>query len=220
MRRLATLLLFCTLAPLHAAEVYKCTSAAGAITFQDHSCAQGEQEAQVHIVPPPPESAEAPVPDAAAAAPAADAAPQAPPPASPTSTVATRAPPPMWRCTRPEDGKQYMSRSGTSEVRMVPAGVLGMPGKSLNDAYGKNGGAGISAPGVRPIPVDKSAQAAPASDYVAVQDLCEPAPAEEVCTYLMDEYERIHTKLRRAFKDEQAVLEPQLADIQQQLDGC
>jgi hypothetical protein len=211
MRRLATLFVFC-MAPLHAAEVYKCTSPAGAITFQDHPCPQDAQQTQVHIVPAPPESAEAPVPDTPSA-PAADAAPPAPPPQPVVRTSAAPDPPRMWLCTRPEDGKQYMSRSGTSEVRMVPAGVLGVPGKGLSDT-------GVSAPGVRRIPVDKSPQAAPASDYVAVQDLCEPAAADQVCTYLHDEYDRVHEKLRRAFKAEQAVLEPQLAQLRNDLDGC
>jgi Domain of unknown function (DUF4124) len=210
--RLLVLISFAAAAlPLHAADVYKCTNASGAIAFQDHPCATGDNETQVHIVPPPPESAEAPALDTAAAS--NGAPPPTPPPQQVVSASATPDPPRMWLCTRPEDGKQYMSRSGTSEVRMVPAGVLGIPGKGLSDT-------GVSAPGVRRIPVDKSPQAAPASDYVAVQDLCEPAAADQVCTYLHDEYDRVHEKLRRAFKAEQAVLEPQLAQLQRDLDGC
>ena len=222
MHRIALLLLaLAPLSPVYAADVYKCTSAGGAIAFQDRPCAEGDSETQVHIVPPPPESGDAPLTDPAAAA--TGRAPPAALPAAPPdarSAAPLRDPPPMWVCTRPEDGKQYMSRSGTSEVRMVPAGVLGVPGKSLGDAYGKNGGVGVSAPGVRPIPVDKSPQAAVASDYVAVQDLCDPAPPDQVCTYLHDEYDRVRAKLRHAFKDEQAVLEPQLAELEHDLDGC
>lgn len=218
MPRFALLLAAVVLTPSYAADVYKCTNPAGALAFQDHPCANGDSETQVHIAPPPPDSAEAPP---AAATPAdSPPPPTSPPSAAATPPSASREPPPMWLCTRPEDGRQYMSHSATSEVRMVPAGVLGMPGKTLGDAYGKNGGVGVSAPGVRQIPVDKTPQASVASDYVAVQDLCEQAPPEQVCTYLHDEYDRIRAKLRRAFKAEQAELEPQLADIQQQLDGC
>jgi len=124
----------------------------------------------------------------------------------------------MFVCTRPEDGTQYMSYDDQPPVRMVPGGVLGMPGQGLADP--RNRGGGVSAPGVRKIPVDTSPQAAPAADYVPVQDQCVPAPVETACAYLRGEYDRIHAKLRRAFKDEQAVLQPQLDALDAQLDGC
>ena len=38
----------------HAASVYKCRNADGAIAFQDHACAAGAVESEVEIAPPPP----------------------------------------------------------------------------------------------------------------------------------------------------------------------
>jgi len=209
--------LFASLAAFAAgarAEVHKCVNAAGQVTFQDTECPQDSNDTVVHMAapphppPPPPSDGD-----------------DAPPPAEPP--VATRARhdtasrvPPMWLCMRPEDGVQYMSKDGVTPVRMVPAGVLGVGSKSLNDAYSGPNGVGVSAPGVRQIPVDRSPAASAASGYVAVQDRCEPATKEQVCEYLQKEHDRIHEKLRRAFKDERAALEPQQAEIETQMSGC
>ena len=125
----------------------------------------------------------------------------------------------MWVCVRPEDGSQYMSRDGVSQPRMVPAGVLGIPGKDLAKAYGP-GGIGVSAPGVRTVPIDHSAQAEVAGDYVAVQDQCTQATPAQVCGYLEKQYDDVHQKLKRAFKDEQAVLKPQEDQLLKDLGGC
>jgi len=99
--------------------------------------------------------------------------------------------------------------------------VLGATNKSLGDAYGGRNGIGVSAPGVRKIPVDTSAQGSVAGDFIAVQDQCMPASPESVCDYLDQQSEQLRAKLKRAFKDERAALEPQLDEIDQQLDeGC
>jgi hypothetical protein len=195
---------------VQAAEVYKCTNAGGVPAFQDHPCASGDEESKVHIVNTP-------------AAPAAAAADDSPAPAEPVVVQrlghAKSAAPTMWLCVRPEDGSQYMSRDGVSQPRMVPAGVLGIPGKNLADAYGQKG-IGVSAPGVRSVPIDRSAQAAVAGDYVAVQDQCSQASPAQVCGYLQKQYDDVHQKLKRAFKDEQAVLQPQEDQLLKDLGGC
>jgi len=194
----------------HAAEVYKCINATGIPAFQDHPCANGDQESKVHIVNT----------SAAPAAPASDDSPAPAEPALAPSRVQMKAgTPSMWLCVRPEDGSQYMSRDGVSQPRMVPAGVLGIPGKNLAQAYGPNG-IGVSAPGVRTVPIDRSAQAAVAGDYVAVQDQCSQASHGQVCTYLQKQYDDVHQKLKRAFKDEQAVLQPQEDQLLKDLGGC
>ncbi len=197
----------------HAAEVYKCTNAGGTPAFQDHPCAAGDQEAKVHVN----DSA-----SARASAPATSsnegAAPAEPAVVRPL-VRAKAAAPTMWLCVRPEDGSQYMSRDGVSQPRMVPAGVLGISGKNLADAYGQKG-IGVSAPGVRSVPIDHSAQAAIAGDYVAVQDQCSQASHEQVCGYLQKQYDDVHQKLKRAFKDEQAVLQPQEDQLLKDLNGC
>jgi len=195
---------------VEAAEVYKCTNVTGIPAFQDHPCASGDQESKVHIVNT----------DAALAAPASDNSPAPVEPAvAPSRVQAKSAAPTMWVCVRPEDGTMYMSRDGISQPRMVPAGVLGIPGKNLAQAYGP-GGIGVSAPGVRAVPIDHSAQAAVAGDYVAVQDQCSQASHEQVCGYLNKQYDDVHQKLKRAFKDEQAVLQPQEDQLLKDLGGC
>ena len=52
---IASVLAFATLGA-HAASVYKCRGADGAIAFQDHACAAGSAESEVEIAPPPPVS--------------------------------------------------------------------------------------------------------------------------------------------------------------------
>ena len=195
------------------AEVHKCVDGAGQVTFQDTECPQGSSDTVVHMAAPP----HAPPPPTPSDS--GDAPPE-PPVATRTRHDTASGVPPLWLCTRPEDGTQYMSKDGVTPVRMVPAGVLGVPGKSLNDAYSGPNGVGVSAPGVRQIPVDRSPAASVAGGYVAVQDRCEPATKEQVCEYLQKEHDRIHVKLRRAFKDERAVLEPRQAEIESQMSAC
>jgi len=201
-------------AAAHAGEVYKCTNAAGGVAYQDVPCASGDAEATVHMsaqpaAPAPGDSVE-PM-QRAQDGPAQQAA---PPPAT-----ASKDPPAMWLCTRPEDGKQYMSSDGAPPTRMVPSGILGQPGKSVGTAYGKSN-IGVSAPGLRKIPVSPAPEDAAATDYVAVQDQCEPATREATCSYLQGQYDQLHEKLKHAFKDDRAVLEPQLYTLDRQMDGC
>jgi hypothetical protein len=73
---------------------------------------------------------------------------------------------------------------------------------------------------LRQIPVDRSPQAAIAGDYVAVQDQCQPMSSEQTCTYLQKQYDDVHQKLKRAFKDEQAILQPQEDKLSNDLAGC
>ncbi len=214
MRPYLVLVAIVCLAPLvRAGEVYKCTDAQGDIAFQDHPCAKGSEQALVHV---------------------ADAPLHAPPPAvsdtsAPSSQPVQRTPvaatppparlPALWICENAEDGTQYFSSNGTPPVRYVPLGTLGYPGQSLSQAYGP-GGIGVSAPGMRQIPVDRSRDAALAGGYTPLQDRCVQATRDQTCTYLRDQYERIHEKLRRAFKDERAVLQPREDTLAAQLGGC
>jgi hypothetical protein len=200
------------------ADVHKCVDAAGQVSFQDQACPDGSQDSVVHITAPPPPP---PSPASQAAEAGSDDTPAVPPPLVNRIAQNTGSNvPTMWLCTRPEDGSQFMSRDGVTPPRMVPAGVLGVTNKSLGDAYSGPNGVGVSAPGVRPIPIDRSAAGSVAGGYVAVQDRCEPASQEQACSYLQQQYDRVHEKLRRAFKDERAVLEPQEADLEQQMKGC
>ncbi|MEP6484809.1 MAG: DUF4124 domain-containing protein [Rudaea sp.] len=211
---IATFVLAGAYSGIAGAAVYKCTNAQGGIAFQDHACASGETESKVHFASDPPEAQPDPnAPPVETATAHGDDAPPPPPPAPPPPV------PTMWFCVRAEDGTQYMSRDGNPQPRMVPAGVLGVGGKSLAQTYAP-GGVGVSAPGMRQIPVDRSAQSAVAGDYVAVQDHCEQASRETTCNYLQKQYDDVHQKLRRAFKDEQAILQPQEDQLVRDIEGC
>jgi hypothetical protein len=210
------LLASCLFGAAHAGDVYKCTNPQGAVAFQDQPCRAGDTQTAIHITTPPPVSAPSSEVESA------ENQPPAPPLPAAIATPMPRAQtalPPLWLCTRPEDGTHFVSRDGATPPRMVPAGVLGIPSKPLTSAYGP-GGISVSAPGVRPIPIDTSPQMAVAGAYVAVQDQCERATPEQTCDYLRGQLDQISTKLRRAFKEEQAELQPQADELEKQLDGC
>jgi len=196
-----------------AGKVYKCVDASGAVAFQDQPCPTGATQSRVHLAPPPP--ADAATPLARAPSPPAETRPaeaSSPPPAKPL--------PPMWVCRSAENGKQYFSRSGNPPVRFVPLGVLGYPGHSLAQAYGP-GGIGVSAPGMRKIPVSHAPADALAGEYTTMQDTCVRASPEQTCAYLRKRFDEVQEKLDHArFKDEQARLQPQVDRLRNELGGC
>lgn len=201
--------------PAHAADVYKCTKEDGTLAFQDTPCAADQTETTIHLAKPP-RAQPAPVADADLMEPRDN--PNKPLPAmhftkSPTDL------PELFNCVRAEDGTTYVSRDGSPPPHMVPLGILGGPSQSLASAYGP-GGIGVSAPGMRKTPINRSPQAEVASDYVAVQDRCQPAPKEQVCIFLQQQYNEVQTKLQHASKEQQATLKPQQDELSQQLNGC
>ena len=213
---MASLLILGVGACVQAGEVYKCTSADGAIAFQDHPCAAGETETTVRIAAPPSRSAVAQPESTEGLEPGAEPQPRqihiGNPPQQNFSTV-------LFSCINGEDGKEYMSRNGNPEPRMVPAGTMGIPGQSLAQAY-RPGGIGVSAPELHKIPIDNSPEASIAAAYIAVQDRCVPATQEQACGYLRQQYDQVQQKLKRAFKDEQIQLKPQADQLNRELAGC
>lgn len=213
--RLSLLLLVLAATASHAGTAYKCINAQGGIAYQDRPCAGGEKEKQITIDTPA-----TPKQDDVAVDPAPPpAAPPAPPPPPPPPRPAKPLPQ-LWACTRPEDGKQYMSTDGVVQPRMVPLGVMGYPGKSLSSAYGP-GKVGVSAPELSKPPIAKPGpDSALASQYTQVQDDCVQATASQTCEYLRSELDRISQKLRRAFKDVRAELEPRANELEDQINSC
>jgi len=196
-----------------AEDVYKCTNAQGDVAYQDRPCPASTQEAQLHLRDAPPA---APAPTTAI-----EPAPAAPQTAAPPQTVAPRVPlPTLWVCQNAEDGSNYFSENGSPPVRYVPLGTLGYPGKGLGQAYGPGGGSGISAPGVNPIPISHSPRDEIATQLTALQDACAPATSAQTCGWLRKQYDEVEHKLKRAFKDERAVLEPRERELDAQLDNC
>jgi len=210
-RLLAALAFVSTIAV--AEDVYKCTNPAGDVAYQDHPCPGSAREAQVHL-PDAPSAVPAPA-TAAEPAPAASTTVATPPPAAPRAPL-----PALFVCQNAEDGSIYISENGAPPVRYVPLGTLGYPGKSLGQAYGPGGGSGISAPGVNKIPISTSPRAAIATQLTALQDVCAPASPEQTCSHLRKQYDDVEHKLKRAFKDERAVLEPRERELEAQLDNC
>ncbi|HTI95117.1 MAG TPA: DUF4124 domain-containing protein [Rudaea sp.] len=195
-----------------ATDVYKCTDAQGNVAFQDRPCPQNAQQAEVWLPDLPP------APVQSADAPSAPSAASVLPPPVPISKPPAPLPP-LWICRKAEDGSQYFSRNGSPPVRYVPLGVLGFPGHSLSQAYGP-GGIGVSAPGMRQIPIDHSPRDAIASQYTPLQDECARASREQTCGWLQKQYDNVTHKLHNAFKDQQAILQPQADELERELNGC
>ncbi|MGH8041404.1 MAG: DUF4124 domain-containing protein [Rudaea sp.] len=196
-----------------AETVYKCITPQGNVAFQDQPCPTGATQTQVWLPDAPPAPAQAAV--ATPAAPATDAN---PPPAAPVAKPLAPLPP-LWVCENADDGSRYFSRNGNPPVRYVPLGVLGYPGQSLSQAYGP-GGIGVSAPGLRQIPIDHSPSAAIAGDYTPLQDRCVRASRDQTCGWLQKQYDEVTRKLHYAFKDQQVILQPQADELVSQLNGC
>ncbi|HST27993.1 MAG TPA: DUF4124 domain-containing protein [Rudaea sp.] len=210
--RLLTIALLAFAAEATATDVYKCTDAQGNVAFQDRPCPQNTKQAEVWLPDLPPAPAQPA--DAPSAPSAASVLPPSVPVAKPPAPL-----PPLWVCRKAEDGSTYFSRSGSPPVRYVPLGVLGYPGHSLSQAYGPSG-IGVSAPGMRQIPIDNSPRDAIASQYTPLQDECVHASREQTCGWLQKQYDDVTHKLHNAFKDQQAILQPQADELESQLNGC
>lgn len=209
----AVILLAALTTPVWATDVYKCMDAQGNVAFQDRPCPQDAQQTEVWLPDLPPTPAQ----PASTAPASSESDANLPPPVPITKPPAPL--PPLWICQSAEDGSQYFSRTGSPPVRYVPLGVLGFPGHSLSQAYGP-GGIGVSAPEMRKIPVDTSSRNAIAGDYTPSQDSCMRASREQTCGWLQKQYDDVAHKLRNAFKDQQAILQPQADELESQLNGC
>ena len=192
------------------AQVFKCTAANGAVSFQDHACARGQRQSVIDVPSrEPPDYVPPPV--ATTAAPFAAAS--APPPAyvPPPSPL-----PAMYLCVGAVNGKHYLTRSPPSPY-LAPLGLMGYPPQSLSQAYGAPGGAGMSAPELsRPRIGGPRA----ATGMTEVQDFCLPATQAQVCGYVQREYDENHRKLRMAMPHEQPPLERREQALTDQLRNC
>jgi hypothetical protein len=199
---------------LYAATAYKCVDAHGAISFQDQPCRSGSRQQTIALPDDPPvrsKSAETNPPEPPPPEPTAPAAPVASKPATP--------PPSFYLCTR-YDGSRYMSDSGQGGSALVPLGVLGVPGRSLADAYGGSNGIGVSAPGLRTIPHQPAASVPFGGTSTWIDDECHHASPREACAYLRKSLDDVRYKLTKAFSDTTPELKRQEADILDRLHGC
>jgi hypothetical protein len=193
------------------AQVFKCTAANGAVSFQDHACARGQRQTMIDVpsrAPPgyvPPPVATTSSPSAAASTPPTA---YVPPPPSPL--------PVMYLCVGAVNGKQYLTRSPPPPY-LAPLGVMGYPPQSLSQAYGSPGGAGMSAPELSRPHVGGPRIA---TGMTEVQDFCLPATQAQACSYVQREYDENHRKLRMAMPHEQPPLERREQALTDQLRNC
>ena len=198
-------------AAVRAATAYKCIDGKGAVSFQDQPCAAGLRQ-QVIALPDAPPPAETPAatqaspPHVAPSPPVTQSPPQIPPPA-------------FYLCTR-YDGSRYISDTGRGGSALVPLGVLGVPGRSLADAYGGRNGIGVSAPGLRMPPHVPAANVPFGGMDTWIDDECHFAAPREACAYLRSALDDVTSKLRRAFSDTEAELEQQQAALRDRMRGC
>ena len=203
-------LLLAVITPAAAGTVYKCTSAAGAVTYQDAPCPRTQQQQAIHLVDTQPAQ---PAPQLQEAAP--DAAESAPP--APVQPIPSAPLPVLYSCQRATDGKIYLSRNGDPQPYQAPFGVLGAVQAPLASVYGPGGGGGASAPGLNR---GKVTSGLVANNYVWVQDVCRQLGPQETCEALQDEYDENEHKLKQAFKSERAPFEQREAELQAQLSSC
>ncbi len=202
-------LLLAVITPAAAGTVYKCTGAAGAVTYQDAPCPRTQKQQAIHLVDTQP----APPPQPQEAAP--DAGQSAPPP--PMQRAPSAPLPVLYSCQRATDGKIYLSRNGDPQPYQAPFGVLGAVQAPLASVYGPGGGGGASAPELNR---GKVTSGLVANNYVWVQDVCRPLGPQETCDALQDEYDANEHKLKQAFKSERAPFEQREAELQAQLTHC
>jgi hypothetical protein len=207
------LVVMCVVACTNAhAQVYRCTTASGSVSYQDRACATGQKQQVINVpshappgyVPPAPATAAAPE-DAVGASPAPAYVPPAPSPL-----------PVMYECVGAVNGKQYLTSSPPPPY-LAPLGVMGYPPQSLSQAYGAPGGAGVSAP-----ELSKPRVGGPriAAGMAEVQDYCLPATQAQVCAYVQREYDANDRELRMAMPHEQPPLEQREQVLEDQLRNC
>ena len=212
LRALAFLFALTSAGALPAATVYKCVDAKGAVSFQDRPCAANARQQTIALPDPPPPSAASVVPPQEEPV-AAATEPEAP------QSVPFTPPPSFFLCTR-YDGTRYISDTGEGGSALVPLGVLGVPGRSLADAYSPQNSIGVSAPGLRQIP-HLPARSVPFGGMSTwIDDECHDASPREACAYLRQSLDDVRYKLTKAFSDTTPELKRQEADILERMRCC
>ncbi|HET6546684.1 MAG TPA: DUF4124 domain-containing protein [Rhodanobacteraceae bacterium] len=208
-------MLLSSVAPSFAASVFKCTDAQGRVAFQDRPCRTGQTQQRMHLpaVPAPAAAASAREPTTPAPTPAPATA------ALPAPLPARIPPPDFYLCTR-YDGSRYASDSGTPGRVAVPLGVLGIPGRSLAQAYGGRDSIGVSAPELGMQGHVPAARVPFGGGYTWIADECHHADPAEACTWLRHQLDDTETRLRHAFSDEEAGLEQKDRTLRERLRGC
>ena len=176
--------------------VYKCRTAQGQLIYQGTPCARNQQQQAMQLNDDGP--ATSPLPESPNSAPRVTAAPAAPPP-EPRSPPST-----MYRCARATDRTTYLSSNGNPQPYYAPLAMTGIIPTPL----------GHITPGVKPN------AAMIASNYVLMQDQCEPLTPQDTCATLRDQYDENERKLSRAFKADQPALQQREKELLSELSHC
>ena len=194
--------------------VYRCVGEDGVIKFQDTPCRSDETARRIELPDPP----SVPMTDTRS-----DDAEQ---PSAPSSrarefetTPAIKPDVGATLCKR-EDGSRYLSDSGRGERRAVPLGILGVPRDSLADAYAGPDGIGVSAPGLRTPPVDRTSYGQFGAMVTWVEDPCVRINASQLCEFLGGRIEDAERRLRFAFSDTSAQVRKELETLRQRARQC
>jgi len=177
--------------------VYKCRTARGQLIYQGTPCARDQQQQTMELDDNGPTSSPLPpAPDAPS--PHTTAAPTTPAPAphTPPST--------MYRCVRATDRTAYLSSNGNPQPYYAPLAMTGILPSPL----------GHFTPGVKPNAAMIS------SNYMLVQDQCEPLTPQDTCATLRDQYDENERKLSRAFKADQPALQQREKALLAELSHC
>jgi hypothetical protein len=212
MRIVLALIAIAAAGTVQATTGYKCVDARGAVSFQDRPCATSAKQQTITLPDPPPPAP--PLVETVAdttQAPPDDLAQPPPVPLIP--------PPSFFLCTR-YDGTRYISDTGEGGSALVPLGVLGVPGRSLADAYSPQHSIGVSAPGLRQIPHVPAGSTPFGGMSTWIDDECHEAPPREACTYLRQSLDDVRYKLTKAFSDTTPELKRQEQDILERMRGC
>ncbi len=197
-----------------ATSIYRCLGADAVIKFQDTPCHSDENSRRIELPDTPSvPSVDLPRRDAEKPATQPRANEQA------ESTPASASEVGAILCTR-EDGSRYLSASGYGERRAVPLGMLGIPGDSLAGAYAGRDGIGVSAPGLREAPVDRSLYGQLGGMYTWVEDPCVQINAAQLCGFLDSRIVDAERRLRYAFSDTSAQVRQELESLRLRARHC
>ncbi len=200
--------------PAQATSIYRCVGADGVFKFQDAPCQSGESSRRIEL----PDAPTAPMVEAPTSDPNEPAA-KSPAVAQREPAAAIESDIGATLCTR-ADGSRYLSDSGHGHQQAVPIGMLGIPGDSLAGAYAGRDGIGVSAPGLREPPVDRSRHGQLGGMYTWVEDPCVQINAARLCGFLGDRISDAERRLRFAFSDTSAQVRQELDSLRQRARQC
>ena len=209
-----TMALACIPGSLIAVQVHECKGSDGVVRFQDSPCLAGETSRIRRLSGDPIQAAQVPAPMADTSvvhefAETGTSLPQAP--ASPPSST--------YLCQR-EDGSRYVSDSGIGNRHAIPLGMMGYPPMSLAEAYGGANGIGVSAPGVRPVPVVPGRRGSAAGLQTWVEDPCARVTGAPLCNFYTSQLEDAQRRLRFAFSDTTKKVQTEINDWRARVASC